>query len=451
VSELLPQLTDAVGRRFGLAARPAWRRDMENGIRALCQRHGCEASEIERLLEEKPDLMIELVGFLTVGETYFLRHPAQLEFAIAHLRERLKRETKKEKLVAWSAGCSSGEEPYSLAILAHRELGLPTSKRLTITATDLSEAALERARRAHYGAWSFRDAPPWLLAQYFEVVDGGCQLTSPIRDQVAFHHVPIAGHLENLGPASVDLILFRNVAIYLTKAALAEVYSAFHRVLDPTGILIVAPADPRPPASLFARIEESPHGAYRAVHGAPAAVAAAPRPAVAAPRPSPPPARIEVRRPVVPAPLPPAPSRPAVAPLPPSNQLGHDDGLRLAKDLGNRGETERALEMANQLVRSSPSSRDALLLRGKIYLANDRASDAVEDLRKVVFLRPDDSVARFWYATALFDIRNVNAALKQLREIESRLSSLAPETPVDEDVSVDELLTTVRLLKEGIE
>src|SRR5581483_4187958 len=107
-----------------------------------------------RRAQTDPDLLAALVAEATVNETYFFRDAAQFENLRASIvPDVLSRKTASDALTVWSAGCASGEEAYSLAILLE-ELGV--GERSRIAGTDVSRAAIQRARTARYGAWSFR-------------------------------------------------------------------------------------------------------------------------------------------------------------------------------------------------------------------------------------------------------------------------------------------------------
>src|SRR5262245_45732121 len=151
-----------VGRRTGLAL--TGRRDSaEQGIRRALAR--ARTADLDRYLERlaaEDALLDDLVGELTVGETYFFREPAQFQFLRREALPALKRRAEQGHVVrVWSAGCASGEEAYSLAILLE-EAGL--GEQVSLLATDISRAALARARQAVYGTWSLRgDGAVWAL------------------------------------------------------------------------------------------------------------------------------------------------------------------------------------------------------------------------------------------------------------------------------------------------
>ncbi|MBI2537493.1 MAG: protein-glutamate O-methyltransferase CheR [Gemmatimonadetes bacterium] len=181
---------------------------------------------------------------VTVGETYFFREPEQ----IAAIRDRvlpdLCLQVPGRPLRIWSAGCASGEEPYTLAILA-LEAGL--ADRVHILATDLSRTALARAQRARYTRWSLRATPDEACARYFRQSQGEFELVPSVRELVEFgYHNLAADAYPSLcnGIWGIDLILCRNVLIYLDPATIARVARQLLATLTPGGWLVLGASDP---------------------------------------------------------------------------------------------------------------------------------------------------------------------------------------------------------------
>jgi len=114
------------------------------------------------LSREQADI---LARSLTIGETYFLRDPQSFQILEKQILPGIIRTRRAgaKCLRIWSAGCSTGEEPYSIAILLSRILPDPDDWNIMLLATDINPVALERRRQGVYGNWSFRHAPPWLM------------------------------------------------------------------------------------------------------------------------------------------------------------------------------------------------------------------------------------------------------------------------------------------------
>lgn len=235
-----------VQQRTGLCFRPAQLAATSAAIMRAMQRVGESqpddyAVRLERDLESLDDLIAELV----VGETYFFRFPEQFAFireTIASIMEDERHQT--HPLRVWSAGCASGEEAYSLAILAKE---MQIHSRTHILATDISRFALERAKSARYRDWSFRGADADRAKHYAALDAGEFVIREDIRKCVHFAYLNLAldvypSHVT--GTRDLDLILCRNVLIYFDTATIARVARRMHDSLLPGGWLVTAAGDP---------------------------------------------------------------------------------------------------------------------------------------------------------------------------------------------------------------
>ena len=232
--------------RAGLLFPPSRQQDVE-----ACIRKAMAAAKIEdpqrflRRLDADEKIFDRLITALTVSETYFFREPRQFEFIRLHILPELQRECAPSAgLRFWSAGCASGEEAYSLAILLEQE-GL--AERASILATDISGAVLTKARNASYNAWSFRGNSTEAMAQYFCRRDGRLVLQDRLRQRVAFRSLNLAD--ENYpslatGTSDLNLILCRNVLIYFDQDTVARVARRLFAALAEGGWLITGPSDP---------------------------------------------------------------------------------------------------------------------------------------------------------------------------------------------------------------
>lgn len=243
-SEAIERVKMLLAREAGIDCPPSRQRELLNALEV--GRRQAEAHDVAAyvsLLERRPALLDDLVDAVSIGETYFFRDAAQ--FAL--IRDRFLPELAREHgsvLRVWSAGCASGEEAYSLAI-AFAEAGITPS--VPILATDISRAALRRAEAASYGDWSFRGVPDAVRDRYF-VADGRrLRVVDSIRRRVRFEWLNLAASTYPSLHSSVSgmhLILCRNVLIYLTPDAVAEVAASLHAALAPGGWLLTSPTDP---------------------------------------------------------------------------------------------------------------------------------------------------------------------------------------------------------------
>ena len=157
----------------------------------------------------------------------------------------------------WSAGCSSGEEAYSLAILFHRhavERGeRADASRVQILASDIDRASLDAARLGHYADGAFADTPDDLRRRYFSVRPP-FEIAPEIRPLVTFERRDL---LVDPAPAGLDLIACRNVLIYFDRATQESLFQRFHDALVPGGFLVLGKVETLlgPTRSLFAAVD----------------------------------------------------------------------------------------------------------------------------------------------------------------------------------------------------
>lgn len=191
-----------------------------------------EAGFLERLAAE-----------LTVGESFFFRNEHHFRVLREAVIPEIARENlEKHEIRVWSAGCATGEEPYSLAILLDQVLHCDLSWRISVLGTDLNQDFLKRAAEASYRAWSFRQTNIHADAAYFSPQNDAYRLVPRIREHVRFAYLNL---VKDVYPSSLtgtlgfDLILFRNVAIYLQPEVTKEIIRRFYRALRPGGWLLL--------------------------------------------------------------------------------------------------------------------------------------------------------------------------------------------------------------------
>jgi len=210
-----------------------------------------DAAELaHRLRAAAPDDPVRraFVEALTIGETHFFRLGRQFD-ALGErvLPALLLARQATRRLRVWSAGCSTGEEAWSLAVLL--EQVVPPGWDATILATDVDEAALEHARRGIYGARSLRETPDWVRSRWFTATDDGWEVGARLRRRVRFARSNLADDLlppVEPGPGGFDLVVCRNVLMYFTAEARARTAARLSHCLAPGGWLAVAPAELSP-------------------------------------------------------------------------------------------------------------------------------------------------------------------------------------------------------------
>ena len=196
-----------------------------------------------------PEQTETLASFLTIGETYFCREKKALDYLeFEYLPELInKRKDNVKRLKIWSAGCATGEEPYSVAILLKRVIPDIKNWDIKILATDINAAFLKKARRGLYNKWSFRGNPDSFKKNHFQkTLKGKYQINSNIKRMVSFSYLNLAidtyPSLINETNA-IDIILCRNVLIYFSVDGIKTVTSNFYNSLIDGGVLLVSPVE----------------------------------------------------------------------------------------------------------------------------------------------------------------------------------------------------------------
>jgi chemotaxis protein methyltransferase CheR len=195
---------------------------------------GCEHEEMRALAEH-----------LTVCETFFFRYWDHFRaFAELVVPEVLRAQKHGQKLRLLSAGCASGEEAYSLAILIRNQFPSLSTLDVTILGIDVNRSVLEKAKRGIYSAWSLRETRQYLLAKYFHQEGHNFQLDDSVRSLVNFEE----RNLVEADPSfwhedAFDVIFCRNVAMYFTPEAMRSVIARIGRSLAPGGFLFLGHAE----------------------------------------------------------------------------------------------------------------------------------------------------------------------------------------------------------------
>jgi len=224
----MSQLSDFIAARMGLHFPQDRWGDLERNIVPAAREF--EFTNIDAFIrwlitsEINTEQLEILTSHLTVNETYFWREPEVFDALIEKiLPELIDQKTGREKrLRIWSAGCSTGEEPYSLAIALRKAIPALKDWNITLLATDINPGILKKASAGVYGEWSFRNAPAWLKERYFRrTQDGKYEINAEIKKMVAFAYLNLA---EDIYPTPVnntnamDVIFCRNVLMYFVPS-----------------------------------------------------------------------------------------------------------------------------------------------------------------------------------------------------------------------------------------
>ncbi|MGB9618453.1 MAG: CheR family methyltransferase [Desulfomonilaceae bacterium] len=247
--ELGKIISATMGIDFADRKLPDLRRGIERAAKELG--HGNWVSCLHWLLQTPmtKDTVQALAAHLTIGETYFFRDEKLFKAIEQRIFPDIIRDALKTAKVIriWCAGCSTGEEPYSLAILLHTALRDLSTWNVTILGTDINTNALRRAKEGVYTEWSFRGAPDWLKSRYFvKQRDGRYRLIDEVRNLVtfAYHNLvedPFPTLINNTN--AMHVILCRNVLMYFNPEVRRRVVQHFQACLVDRGWLIASPAE----------------------------------------------------------------------------------------------------------------------------------------------------------------------------------------------------------------
>ncbi|MBI5165928.1 MAG: protein-glutamate O-methyltransferase CheR [Magnetospirillum sp.] len=372
---------------------------------------------LERLFDEAGEEMDALVAELTIGETYFFRHKEQFDA----LREQvlpavIERNLSTRRLRIWSAGCATGPEPYSLAILLKREFGEQLlGWNVSIIATDINQKFLARAREGRYDEWAFRSVPEVIRRECFTVSGRQWVIRPEYRSWVNFqYHNLIKSRfpsiLDNI--ASFDIIICRNVIIYFSRATIEGLIPCFHEALVDGGWLVMGHAEPNSELfKAFQTVSCTGTVLYRRMDAPPPPV---PQPASVPVLPPPP--KPAVLAPPRPRPLP-TPARPAAAE--PSG-----DVLAEARVLADRGDWEAAAKACDALLAGHNLDSRVHFFRGLVLEQLGDQGEAEASLRRAIYLDRHNVLPHYHLGLFLWRRDDAVGAGRSFRNVQTLLERL---------------------------
>ncbi|UJP06378.1 MAG: hypothetical protein LZF61_05265 [Nitrosomonas sp.] len=247
------KLLDLIGARTGISFREFQWPLFISACSEACDHFGCDGTDAllhELAAQVQSSAMFDFImARITNGESYFFRHHEQMQLLRGELiPEMIARKQRQQdfSLRIWSAGCSSGQEIYSIAILLYEILPDIDRWALNLLGTDINKYFLENAVRGCYTDWSLRETPASIRDKYFGKVNDDYQISEKIRQQVNFSYLNLAeeGYPSLLmGTYAVDIVLCRNVLFYLERNVRSAVMVRLAECLAPNGILLLGPSD----------------------------------------------------------------------------------------------------------------------------------------------------------------------------------------------------------------
>lgn len=389
--------------------------------------------------EAGPGEWAALAAEITIGETFFFRYADQF----AALRGRIlpdliARRADSRQLRIWSAGCATGAEPYSLAILVCELLGEALEDwRVSIVGTDINEQFLKTARAATFGRWPLRSLSPEELESYFTPASapGTWTLRPRYRAMVQFRPQNLMALIEGGWPLNLtdfDLILCRNVLIYFRHDVACGIFGGLAGLLKDDGWMLIGHAEPNPDFAALADTVDLPGTvAYRPRGMGEKAEPVFPELEMPAPPPpsTPPRVRSPAKRSRAVAPAL-APERAAVLPEIAADLSDAAVAAAEAVRLADGGDLAGAELHCRAAIARHPMDPVLRLYEGVIARALGSAADAETALRRAIYLDRDLAAAHYQLALLLHSEGRIVAARRSF----ANAGNLARRMELDEEV-----------------
>jgi chemotaxis protein methyltransferase CheR len=325
-------------------------------------------------------LMHRLIDEVTIQETAFVRDRSQFDEIAWHGLLEADVATGSRTIRVWSAGCASGEEAYTLALLA-AEAFAPGPPPVDVLGTDVSGAALVAATAGRYRERAVRGLEPALRERYLDQqADGSYLVGHRLRGLVRFRrHNLVRDPVPPLGESHFDLIVCRNVLIYFDASTIARVIESLERSLRPGGMLVLGAAD-----------------ALHRTDGPPTSERRAKRPLPRPPQP---------------------PPRHTQAGQPPPTR---EQRLAAALDAAGKGDRDGAMAEVGSLLGENALDADAHFVDGLVALEAGRPAEAVAALRRALFADSRFALAAFTLGRA-YDVLGDTLAARRSYQLALRI------------------------------
>jgi len=396
VSHQLRCVADLVERESGIQTKESQLGALAAALARVSP--GLDAARFLTALDDparRPALLRRLIDEVATQETFFMREPRELEaidwhrlLAAAHARGA-------EQVSVWIAACASGEEAYSVAMLAVEAFGSGRTP-VSILATDISERALERAAEADYSERSMRDVSPTRRERFFTPAGRRSSPDAQLRSLVRFHRHNLLDDPAQLADgAPFDLILCRNVLIYFSARTVESVVGSLESVLRPGGQLILGASDRL--TSSARRLEDVLAGSTELAGNAPGR---APRGASRR-------QRARFRKPL---------GRGDRGDVQRAPRAVGEWSVKDALEAANGGEYAAAVEATERVLAEDPLDAEAYFVRGLTELASGDPGSAVASLRRALYIDPGFALAAFQLGRAQDMRGDARAAQRAYRQ-----------------------------------
>lgn len=218
---------------------------LAKGVRCRMAARSLSGDDYLSILKVDNDELSSLVNLLTVNETYFFREPDHLQIMVDRLIPGLFTErTFGGKIRILSAGCSTGEEPYSIAMTLIERYGVAAFDRFSIIAVDVDTDAIARAQAGIYGKGSFRGFKEGRRGRFFdEAADGRFSIREEVKKLVSFEVVNLLSNPYPETMQKLDIIFYRNVSIYFPQLVQREIFANLAGILKTNGYLFLSASE----------------------------------------------------------------------------------------------------------------------------------------------------------------------------------------------------------------
>lgn len=243
VPALMRDIMQLIETRLGPSAITLERAGIQNIITQIAGDDLAQYAQDLRLTDDHSPVWQRLIHAVMIGETYFMRDKTHFQL----LRERIlpplihrRRQAEDLRLTIWCMGCSTGEEPYSVAITLQEMLPDWADWRIHLLATDINQRALDKAQAGVYREWSFRDTPDTFRESYFSKADDDWKIALPIRNSVSFMRM---NALQGAPTPRADIVFARHVLMYMGEKQAKIAENVLHGSLRNGGWLILGQAE----------------------------------------------------------------------------------------------------------------------------------------------------------------------------------------------------------------
>lgn len=429
---LLRRAKSLISRKLGIEIPDGRNHELEKAIFAMAEEAQLPLDLAVEQIPIRPisdPAMSTLIEGLTINETHFFRNEPQFKVLRSHiLPELVKQKAGSRKLRIWSAACSSGEEPYSVAMSLRTLIPDVDSWHIYILGSDIDRSILEKARKGVYGEWSFRQVPEE-FDLFFQQSDGTRSVAPDVIRMVDFHQQNLVDTLswaaDKMRYGKMDIIFCRNVLIYFDGETTQKVIDALYECLNPGGWLIVGHADPS--QERFSRfithtfpqtiIYQKPKSGEKPGFALPERIQ--PRISLQEIK------EISLRNPDL--------AIEKLLTLSEEPDPASERTILLARLLAGRRRLPEAHDQAAKAVQQASLSPQAYYVQGTILREMGRADQALDILRRAVFLDKNFVLARVQLAECLADLGQQDRARREIKAAAEMIDGKNFSDPVEGD------------------